>query len=267
MKRTLAKVLLAAAAIALVGVLAGPGLIRFYWACHASNPVRRGVRRARELGCFSCHGDLGRAGLKDSKVKDKEVPTWSGGVWMMYVENDDKIRHLILNGSARHEKEEHESTEAEEKEGAIQMPPFREALRGHDLEDLTAAFHVLSEMTHPPADSPAARGYALAKNWNCFSCHGPGGSGGLPNPGSFTGFIPGWYGNDFRDMVRNRGEFDAWVHNGSIPRLVNNPVAAHFIHRQRLQMPPYAGLTGAERDDLWAYAGWLGQTDGGYRSP
>jgi len=266
-KRKMAKVLLAAAVLALVGVLAGPALIRCYWASHASNPVRRGVHRARELGCFSCHGDLGRAGLKDPGAKDKAVPAWSGGVWMMYVENDDQIRRLILNGSARFEGEERESEEAKEERRAIQMPPFREALRGHDLEDLTAAFHVLSEMTRPPSDSPAARGYALAKDWGCFACHGPGGSGGLPNPGSFTGFIPGWYGPDFKDMVRSRGEFDAWVRNGSIPRLVNNRVAAHFIHRQRLQMPPYAVLTGAERDDLWAYAGWLGRTNGGIRSP
>jgi len=263
----MAKILLAAAGLVLVSALAGPALIRCYWASHASNPVRRGVYRARELGCYSCHGDLGRAGLKDPGAKDKEVPSWSGGVWMMYVENDDQIRRTILNGSGRHTHEAHESGEAEEKEGAIRMPPFREALRGHDLEDLTAAFHVLSEMTRPASDSPAARGYALAKSWSCFSCHGPGGSGGLPNPGSFTGFIPGWYGPDFHDMVRNRGEFDAWIRNGSIPRLVNNPVAAHFIRRQRLQMPPYASLTGAERDDLWAYVGWLGQTGGGVRSP
>jgi len=34
--------------------------------------------------------------------------------------------------------------------------------------------------------------------------------------------------------------------------------------RQRIAMPAYRDLTSEELDDLWAYAEWLGETDGGH---
>jgi hypothetical protein len=122
---------------------------------------------------------------------------------------------------------------------------------------------ILSEMAAPPADSPAQRGYQTAKTWGCFSCHGAGASGGLPNPGSLTGFVPGWYGDDFKDLVRGRQEFDSWIRDGGIPRLAKNPLAARFIRRQRIQMPRYRNLDPEPLDQLWAYAGWLAKTGGG----
>src|SRR5262249_422312 len=99
-------------------------------------------------------------------------------------------------------------------------------------------------------------------DWGCLSCHGPGGSGGLPNPGSFTGFIPGWYGPDYRDLVRGREEFNRWVRSGAIPRLTRNRLASHFILNQRSKMPAYRNLTPSQLDDLWAYVVWLGRTGG-----
>ena len=134
-----------------------------------------------------------------------------------------------------------------------------------NLEDLTAAFKVLSGMVAPPSDTPGGRGLDRARTWGCFACHGPAGSGGLPNPGSFTGFIPGWHGADFQDMVRDRTEFDTWITKGSIPRLAANPVATHFMSRQRIKMPAYRNFAKADLDDLWAYSRWLDRTGGGIR--
>jgi len=266
----------ALAVVLLLGLLLGPWLARTYWTIKSSNPVRRGTQRARQLGCFSCHGDLGRAGLKDPGVDNLTVPGWSGGLYMMYVQNDDDIRRFIRDGSVPKVAAAESTPSSDDNQpardpgarsrAALSMPPFRDVLRGRDLEDLTAAFHVLSGMVGPPTDSAAERGYHLAQTWGCASCHGPGGSGGLPNPGSFTGFIPGWYGPDFRDMVRSREEFDTWVREGRIPRLTANPVASYFIRRQRLQMPRYKGLLREQVDDLWTYVAWLGKTDGGIRS-
>jgi len=158
------------------------------------------------------------------------------------------------------------SARAEREAAAIRMPAYRDVLRGSDLDDLTAAFLVLSGMGRPDRGAPEGRGYDLAREWRCFSCHGAGGSGGLPNPGSFAGFIPGWYGADFGDLVRDREEFDAWIREGEIPRLTSSRIASHFIRRQRIQMPPYRDLTAQELDDLWAYASWLAATDGGRRT-
>lgn len=246
-----------------VGLASARRLAGLYWGIRSSNPVRRGVDRARQLGCFACHGELGGAGIPDPGGDGLEVPSWSGGMWMMYVKDDRAIREFILDGDA-----DDEGGSAQEDEHvipAIHMPAFRPVLRGSDLEDLVAAFRVLSGMSRPPQDSAATRGHDLARARRCFSCHGAAGSGGLPNPGSLTGFIPGWYGSDFRDLVRSREEFDDWVLRGSIPRLEANPIASHFVRRQRLQMPPYRGLTREELDELWAYAQWLARTDGGVR--
>lgn len=239
---------LLAAVVVVLLVVAAPRLVGAYWQWRSSNPVRRGVTRATELGCFSCHGPQGKGGIADPG-EPQGVPGWSGGVWMMYVENDDEIRKFIVQGSVP--------------EQGMAMPAYGDVLGGSDLDDLVAAFKVLSAMNLPDAGSAARHGYELARDWDCLSCHGPGASGGLPNPGSFAGFIPGWYGADFEDLVRDRDEFDEWVKEGVSARMADHPIASFFVRRQRVAMPAYPALTKAELDDLWAYAGWLGDTGGG----
>jgi hypothetical protein len=259
--------LLPGLAILLAALVAGPWLFQVYWARRSSNPVRRGIARAGELGCTSCHGYLGASGLKDPGGESVEVPAWSGGMSMMYVRNDRDIRHYILEGSVPTlERPASDAAGGPPPKAAIAMPAFRAALSGSDLDDLTAAFKVLAGMVTPKADSPEALGSELARNWQCFSCHGAGGAGGLPNPGSFAGFIPGWYGPDFNDLVRSRGEFDDWIRKGRIARLDANPVAARFMARQRIQMPAYARFTTTDLDQLWAYTRWLERTGGGVRA-
>jgi mono/diheme cytochrome c family protein len=271
--------ILSFAAVALILAALAPRIAQAYWSARSSNPVRRGVARATELGCFSCHGDLGSVGLPDPGKSDYEVPGWSGGVWMMYVKNDDEIRNYILYGSRTkpvdasdelhaHGSDDdggdtHSHQDDRHAEQAIHMPAYEEVLDSGDLDDLVAAFLVLSGMSLPPSDSAERRGYDVARRWRCFSCHGAAGSGGYSNPASFAGFIPGWYGADFRDLVRNREEFDGWIRDGSIARLLDNRIASFFIRRQAVPMPAYNNLTPRDRDDLWAYVQWLERTDGG----
>lgn len=245
-----------------------PWLISGCWRVRSSNPVRRGVALAGELGCFSCHGEQGAGGIPEPAVDGQTVPGWSGGVWMMYVESDDEIREFILDGETRRQDDPHQDhVDHKHDEAGISMPAYRAVLDDVELEDLVATFKVLSGMTRPEAGTAERRGYELARSKRCFSCHGPAGSGGYPNPGSFAGFIPGWYGPDFRELVRSREEFDAWIRNGEIPRLTESRVASFFIRRQRVPMPAYQDLTQGELDDLWAYVGWLGETGGGHRAP
>ena len=257
--------ILFALALLLAALLAGPWVVRAYWVRKSSNPVRRGVARAGELGCFSCHGSLGSSGLKDPGAESLEVPAWSGGMYMMYVKNDHDIQHYVLEGSVPKVEGGQGSAGTPPPRAAVAMPAFRGMLSGSDLDDLTAAYKVLSQMVDPPAGSPMERGFQLARTWSCFSCHGAGGSGGAPNPGSLTGFIPGWYGADFKDLVRDRGEFDSWVRRGRLDRLQAKPLAAYFLSHQRISMPAYQRFSPSELDDLWAYFRWLGETGGGSR--
>jgi mono/diheme cytochrome c family protein len=259
---------LAGASLILVAAAAALGLpaARLCWRVRASNPVRRGVALAREIGCFSCHGDFGKSGIPDPSAEGKQVPAWGGGLWMMYVKDDAEVREFILDGVSRR-RAASESAREERRGAAVSMPAYKSFLGKREVDDLLAAFEVLSGMKRPADDTAEGRGYQVAQSRQCFSCHGPGGSGGFPNPGSFTGFIPGWYGADFRDLVRSREEFETWIRTGTISRLSNHPVASIFIRRQRLKMPPYRNLTSAEREDLWSYVSWLGRTRGGLEAP
>jgi hypothetical protein len=232
----------------------------------SSNPVRRGTVLAQNLVCFSCHGDLGQSGIPDPSGSGKQVPAWGGGLWMMYVKDDAEIREFILDGVSRR-RAASLSAQKERSGAAISMPAYKDVVGSRDLDDLVATFEVLSGMKSPAEGAPEHRGYQAAESQRCFSCHGPGGSGGLPNPGSFAGFVPGWYGADFQDLVRSREEFETWIRTGIVPRLANNPVASMFIRRQRLKMPRYRTLSAAETEDLWSYISWLGQTRGGLEGP
>ena len=252
------------ASVGVAVALALPG-VRLYWSIRSSNPVRRGIALARNLGCFSCHGELGSAGIADPGAADLAVPAWSGGLWMMYVEDDDDIREFIVDGVSHH-RSASGSAAREHDRMAIHMPAYGGLLGAEEVGDLVAAFRVLSGMSRPAPGSAEARGLQIALASDCFSCHGAGASGGLPNPGSLTGFVPGWYGADFEDLVRDRDEFDQWVREGALVRLSEHPVASRFINRQRLQMPPYRELSDDDLDTLWAYAGWLARTAGGVQS-
>jgi len=255
------KRLLALGVAAALVFAALPWLIRGVWAYRSSNPVRRGVVLATDLGCFSCHGPLGGKGVPDPGGEGLEVPAWSGGLWMMYVSSDEEIREFILDGVSR-KRAASQSAKKDRERMAVRMPAFESVLGRGEIDDLVAAFRVLSGMSHPPEGSAEERGQALARTWRCFACHNAGAAGGLPNPKSFAGFIPGWYGADFRDLVRGRGEFDDWIRKGRIDRLDRNLVASFFIRRQRIRMPAYEKLTPQELDDLWAYGTWLGETGG-----
>jgi len=250
--------------VGIVGLAAAPWLIRQFWEVRGSNTVRRGVRLFTQMGCYSCHGELGRQGIADPGDTENGVPAWTGGVWMMYVKNDEEIRKWIDEGSTADDHEHSDDSDEGSGHRGIKMPAYGDLLSDSELDDLVAAFKVASGMIRPAAGTTERRGHDLARKWNCLSCHGVGASGGMSNPGSFAGFIPGWYGNDFGDLVKDRKEFDQWILAGSIPRMDRNPIASHFIRKQRISMPEYENLTETELDDLWMYAAWLAQTDGGH---
>lgn len=181
---------------------------------------------------------------------------------MMYVKEESEIREFILDGISKR-RAASETARAVRERAAIRMPAYRDRLSDDETDDVVAAFLVLSGMKRPRDGTPEFEGLAEAEEHGCLSCHGAGGSGGLPNPGSFTGFIPGWYGADFRDLVRDRAEFDAWVRDGTIPRLSGNPAARWFLERQKIRMPRYREMPAEDLHAIWAYVSWLEETHGG----
>lgn len=102
-------------------------------------------------------------------------------------------------------------------------------------------------------------GETLARKYHCFQCHGQLGQGGFANRGSFKGYVPGYFGDDFRLLTRNasRDSVRAWIVEGMDEHILDNPVtgkvAQFFFTRQAVSMPSFASLAEDELDILVEY--------------
>lgn len=218
--------------------------------------ARRGYEIALRSGCFTCHGPDGIGGVKNPGSEDEEVPGFAGGVPMMWARDENELREYILDGAPARKRQDPEYQNKTRK-WLLVMPAYRGFLSEREVDDLVAYIVARSDLI-VPNDPLVARGHELAVQLGCFHCHGPMGSGGPPNPGSFKGYIPGWWGHDFHDLVRNDDELRQWIREGNIDRLRGHVIARHFIDRQRVYMPAYKDwLTEPELDALVAYVRWV----------
>lgn len=216
----------------------------------------RGQRLAAELGCFSCHGPGGNGGTKNPGSEEGSVPAFTERTQMMYVKTTDDLREYILDGAPRRKREDPDYR-AKMEAAALRMPAYREFVGSEQVEDLVAYLRATSGQVLPDA-ALAARGADLALEYGCFACHGPLGAGGVPNPGSFKGYIPSFRGADFDELVRDDEELRRWIADGEIPRLAQHPVGGRFLRRQVIKMPAYGRIL-PEEDvvALGAYVRWI----------
>lgn len=216
----------------------------------------RGRALARELGCFTCHGPLGRDGVTNPGSTYDSVPSFHEGTLMMFAKSDDDLREYILDGAPAG-KRASASYRAEMESQAIRMPAYRDVVDGAQVDDLVAFLRASSELLFPP-DGPASDGEELVRKLGCFSCHGALGSGGYANPGSLKGYIPGFYGPDYAELVEDDAELRGWIEHGGIARLNDDALAWYFISRQRVSMPGYGDrLDATDVDHVMAYVKWL----------
>ena len=216
----------------------------------------RGRRLALELGCFSCHGPAGRGGVANPGSRWEEVPSFHEGTPMMFVKSDQDLRDYILDGAPA-AKRARKRYLAEMEAQAIRMPAYRDWLDDDEVESLILFIRATSGLAVPP-EGPTSWGADAALANGCFSCHGAMGVGGLPNPGSLKGYVPGFGGPDFEELVHDDVELRQWIAEGAITRLADNPAAAVFLDRQRIQMPAYGEFLGEDDiDNLVVYVRWL----------
>jgi len=218
--------------------------------------AERGHKIALASGCFSCHGPGGRGGVKNPGSKDGAVPAFVGGEPMMWVDSENEIREYILDGVPKR-KRDNPRYAKRLAEQLLQMPAYRGYLSESDVDDLIAYIGAVSGLS-APTDELALQGQDLAYRYGCMECHGPMGAGGVGNPGSLKGYIPGWWGKDFDDLVRNDDELRQWMLEGRLQRLEDNPIARHFTTGQRIQMPAYKDLLNDDQlRALMAYVKWV----------
>src|SRR5262245_9201946 len=225
--------------IVLIGIaawLGAPAAIRAYWWRQESNPIRRGAEIAARSGCFSCHGPEGIRGLPDPALS-QSVPQWDGGVPMMYVSGEQEVREYILDGVSRR-RAASASASAERARAAVVMPAYRGVLRAEEVDDLVAYVMAIAQI-EPLQDEEAAKGRDLVRRFRCESCHGVSGSGGVLNHGSLKGYVPGWLGPDYPELVRGEDELRQWILEGGTERLTRARLARFFLNRQVVKMPAY----------------------------
>src|ERR1051326_8234498 len=98
----------------------------------------------------------------------------------------------------------------------------------------------------------AGRGRRIAERVGCFTCHGPAGTRGTPNPGRTDKAVPTFAG-DLMMYADNANDVRAWILDGGTPA----KRASRTWQQQReagvLRMPPFRGvLSSAEISDLVA---------------
>jgi mono/diheme cytochrome c family protein len=224
------------------------------------NPAQRGRQLAAQFGCFNCHGPGGTGGVPNPGSKTGEVPSFHEGTLMMYAHSDQDLREYILDGAPA-TKLARAEYKAEQEAQALRMPAFRAEVTARQVDDLVAYLRASSGLLEP-LDDPAAKGVEIALANGCFDCHGAMGIGGMPNPGSLKGYIPGFGGEDYHELVRNDDELRGWIAEGGIPRLRDDQLASYFLERQRIQMPAFKDhLKPEEIDALIAYVRWLAVGD------
>lgn len=216
----------------------------------------RGRERAQELGCFGCHGPGGRGGVGNPGSRRETIPGFTGSTLMMYVHDEDEIRQYVLDGRPDRLAGDADY-EAEMAAQAIRMPAYRGVLAPGDLELLLAYIRQVSGMVEPEAE-PAKTGAEVAARMGCFGCHGALGMGGVDNPGSLKGYVPGFLGEDFRELVRDDAELREWILKGKLARIEQHWIGGWFSRRQLVQMPAYEKfLSPQEVDALVAFVRWI----------
>ena len=129
----------------------------------------------------------------------------------------------------------------------IKANPSTHPLYTYNKEDLLTYFEAVRinmnyEYRLANNNNTLIKGEQLARRYHCFNCHGIFGQGGVKNPKSLKGYIPGWYGRDF-DILTNSGDpaiIREWITTGSSKKMLNEPligyIAAHYLQKQEIKM-------------------------------
>jgi len=228
------------------------------------DPAVAGRDIAVRLGCFSCHGPEGLGGFTNPGSDNKVVPALAGGEMMMWADTEDQLREWILYGNPQDEDHQFERSGYAAGQGAdraVVMPPYEPHLGAGELELLLDYLRSISGLQFPD-DDVTQKGMELAHELGCFRCHGPMGTGGVSNPGSLKGYVPGFDGEDFAELVRDEAEMREWLTDGISARFKKNIVARTIIGGQALKMPAYGEfLDDAQIDSLVALVQWLNSED------
>jgi len=190
-----------------------------------SAPVARGAAYAQTRGCVDCHGN-------------PEKP-------LVVAPSDTQCNSTV---------------------GTNGHPAFdvdcEDALAYFETVRLRRTFHDRAKIGNK---NPLIAGEKLVREYHCFRCHGDLGQGGFSNPGSLKGYVPGYFGSDFRALTRDADPESVreWIIYGIDTSILEVPVtgtiAKFFFARQAVSMPSYKSLQPEEVEILTNYVIALNQ--------
>ncbi len=227
-RRASSRVGLALAVVVAVAAVFGLPAYRWLWARGEANPLARGLELLETRGCASCHRP--------------EAGGWRWRADGTPPVSPEMIRDAVLNGRP---------PAAGFPAG---MPPMGHRLDLEEWKAVVLAVSVLEGLVGVPEDPELASGYDIARQMGCFGCHGLLGAGGVPNPGSFQGRIPGWLGAGFEKTLEVDGALRRVILEGSVQDRVPLPGVPGSL----LAMPAYGErLDSVEVEILVRYLRWL----------
>lgn len=204
------------------------------------SPSHRGFLVAVDAGCFSCHSGASNPSAENSS---DTVPLLSEDR-----HSPDELRQWIEDGITKEKAESKSYLEARDAK-ALKMPAYKDRLSGNEIEDLIAYLALFQYTPARTEKTTGSKGEQLARKYSCFTCHGELGQGGIENPRSLKGYIPGFFGTDFRALTQNgnREDIREWILEGRSRFFWDQGFAGifpgrYFTNRQAIQMPAYEGI-------------------------
>jgi mono/diheme cytochrome c family protein len=102
--------------------------------------------------------------------------------------------------------------------------------------------------------STVQRGWTVAYDKGCFTCHGPGGIRGMPDPGHGLGDVPAFDAGLITMYAKNDEEIREWILDGMPKRVRGDPEQMKLRADATIRMPAWRGaITSRELDDLVAF--------------
>jgi len=213
-----------------IGLIAAAGIVRLLVADEAST-YSQGAAIYVEFGCGACHESLVLGPIPREK---KPAPH----VFERWIDAEDLWEAVHFGGYKR----ETYSVAQRSIPRKITMPAYADWISESDLRSLLVFLRV-NQLVNMRSKS---EGQTLARQYGCFDCHGPLGLGGVVNPRSLKGYIPGWFGSDFDELTDggNREIVTEWIRSGTSSfvtgkSLGRGAIARHFGENQAIKMPPF----------------------------
>jgi mono/diheme cytochrome c family protein len=102
--------------------------------------------------------------------------------------------------------------------------------------------------------STVQRGWTVAYNKGCFTCHGPGGIRGMPDPGHGLGEVPAFPGGLITMYAQSEDEIREWILDGMPRRLRADPEQMKLRADATIRMPAWRdAISQRDLNDLVAF--------------